>query len=463
MSVLNSECVLLPDLRTIILVLVITSFISAIALFLFYRLLKDVKGLQYAAVGAGFQAVASFFLLLRESIDVTLSIMVTNISYFLAFVFYYQASRQLTDSKPAWSFPIAVVIVLSPFFWWLQDSHYLAERIIVSSVGVSTLTFITSYVLWKNAQNLPGRLGVSLTFLLLSIISFWRIVSMTYTPVGDMTFFDFNSGYAIFLMGIISSFVITVGFIVLTSEKLHGQLRHQVNQASYARDIAQQSLKEQQHFLSMLSHEFKAPIGAIKANADAVLMLPKEKTPIVDESMQRIKQVTERLTSLVDRCLNDEWMAHSIEQGEHELYDLSLSDVLNNISAEYDIPVIRALNTDARVTGDAMFLKVLFSNLVANALKYAEHRASVSMELLETEGDYIINVKDDGPGISIQHQPYLFDKYFRVDNANSTSGSGLGLYFAKRICEMHKAVISLHCEQYTTFTVKIAKSRVEYA
>ncbi len=453
---------MLPDLRTIVLVLVITTSISAITLFLFYRLLKDVEGLKYAAIGAGFQAIASYFLLLRDSMDVTLSIMVTNVSYFLALLFYYQASRQLTGLKPAWLFPVSLIICLSPLFWWYQSSHYLAERIIISATGVAILTLMTSYVLWKNARNLPGRLGMSLTFLVLGMISLWRIANMLYAPVKDISFLDFNAAYVIFLMAIVSSFVITVGFIVLTSEKLHNQLRNEVNKVIQARDIAHQSLKEQQHFLSMLSHEFKAPIGAIKANADAALMLQQVKTPIVDESLHRIKHVSERLNTLVERCLNDEWMAHSIEQEEKALYDTSLSLVLENIATEYDIPLIHSLPSGANVLGDEMFLNVLFSNLVSNALKNAGHRSSVYMELKENNGDYIIQVVDDGPGISAEHHPYIFDKYFRVESSDSAGGSGLGLYFAKCICDMHQAVISLSCEQHTVFSVRIAKNKVSH-
>jgi hypothetical protein len=63
-----------PDLRTIVLVLVITTCIAAIALFLFYRLIKEINGMQYAAIGGGCQALGSVFLLLRDSIEPMVSV-----------------------------------------------------------------------------------------------------------------------------------------------------------------------------------------------------------------------------------------------------------------------------------------------------------------------------------------------------------------------------------------------------
>ena len=70
---------MLPDLRTIVLILVVTTFIAAIALFLFYRLIKEINGLQYAAIGGGCQALGSVFLLLRDSIDPMVSLSGLNV------------------------------------------------------------------------------------------------------------------------------------------------------------------------------------------------------------------------------------------------------------------------------------------------------------------------------------------------------------------------------------------------
>lgn len=451
---------MLPDLRTTILILAITAIVSAIILFLFYRLLKEVEGLKYAAMGAGFQAIASIFLVMRDSIDHTLSIMVSNIAYFLSMLFYYQASRLLADLKPAWLVPSGVVAIVSALLVFYLDDQYLPERIIISASCVAILAFMTSYSLWGKAKNLPGRFGVALSFFLIGIISLGRLFSAMYDPVRNINFLDFKQGYMIFLTAIISTIITTVGFIVLTSEKLQHQLRQQMSKLSKARDIAQKSLQEQQHFISMLSHEFKAPIAAINANADVVLILQKEKAPSVEDSLLRIKEVSGRLTTLVDRCLNDEWIAHAIEHNQSDLELLSLTQTLKDVSHEFGVHFQSSLTTDAKVMGEAIFLPVLFSNLISNAYKHARQKDSVTVTLL-AEGDaYIIHVSDDGHGIAEQHHQYLFDKYYRVDHNKADGGSGLGLYFAKRICDRHNGHIMLNCDELTVFTVKLPKPEV---
>tara|TARA_R110000787_G_scaffold215525_1_gene324614 strand:- start:6591 stop:7958 length:1368 start_codon:yes stop_codon:yes gene_type:complete len=450
-----------PDLRTIVLVLVVTNCIAAIALFLFYRLIKEINGLQYAALGGGSQALGSVFLLLRDSIDPMLSIMVSNTFFFLSFLFYYQAVRLLTDLKTSWVIPSTLIVILSPLFMLFPGNENLGERIIVSSLGLGILGMMCGWVLGKNAIDLPGRKGLSLMFFLFSAISLWRIPNMLITPIGEVGFLDFNAGYMIFLWGIINSIVTTIGLIILASEKLQQQLRAKVEQVSYARDIANRSLQEQQHFMTMLSHEFKAPIGAIKANADAALLLATPHTSIVEESLSRIKNVSERLNSLVERCLDDEWMAHSIENNQVSLEPVSLTQILRNVSDEFNVPFQSTVNTDAMVKGEPIFLPVLFANLIANGLRHTAHIESVQVNLLQQDNDYLVRVMDDGDGIDEQQRHYIFDKYYRADNGHSAGGSGLGLFFVKKITEMHDGEVTVNCDDgVTTFTVRLAKSEV---
>jgi signal transduction histidine kinase len=295
-------------------------------------------------------------------------------------------------------------------------------------------------------------------FFLFSAISLWRIPNMLITPIGEVGFLDFNAGYMIFLWGIINSIVTTIGLIILASEKLQQQLRVKFEQVSYARDIAHRSLQEQQHFMAMLSHEFKAPIGAIKANADAALLLATPQTGFVEESLSRIKNVSERLNSLVERCLDDEWMAHSIENNQVSLEPVSLTQILRNLSDEFNVTFHSTVSTDAVVKGESIFLPVLFANLIANALRHARNIESVQVSLLEQGNDYLVQVMDDGEGIDEQQRHYIFDKYYRADNGHSTGGSGLGLFFVKKITEMHEGEVTVNCDGLTTFTVRLTKT-----
>jgi signal transduction histidine kinase len=65
---------------------------------------------------------------------------------------------------------------------------------------------------------------------------------------------------------------------------------------------------------------------------------------------------------------------------------------------------------------------------------------------------------DDGEGIDEQQRHYIFDKYYRADNGHSTGGSGLGLFFVKKITEMHEGEVTVNCDGLTTFTVRLTKT-----
>lgn len=234
----------------------------------------------------------------------------------------------MTDLTTSWRVPATLIVLLTPLFLLFPGNENLGERIVISSLGLGVLGMMCGWVLWKNAIDLPGRKGLAVMFFLFSAISLWRMTNMLITPIEAVGFLDFNAGYMIFLWAIVNSIVTTIGLIVLASEKLQQQLKTKVEQVSYARDIANQALQEQQHFMAMLSHEFKSPIGTIKANADAALLLAMPQAPIIKDSLSRIKNVSERLTTLVERCLDNEWMVHSIENKTVHLEPVSSSRCL---------------------------------------------------------------------------------------------------------------------------------------
>jgi signal transduction histidine kinase len=445
------------DIKTLVMVLIVISFISAFALFFFSRILDQVNGLKLAAVGGGFQVLASCFCyFILDTNNLTFAIMLTDVSYYLSFVFYYQAARLLSDLKTAWRFPLGFLMVLLPVTFIFRSHDYIDERIVVTTLGIGILLMMTSYVIFKSKARLPTRIMLAFTFLLSVVACVWTIINVLMVSEQVNVASDFRVLQFAFLWLAGVSFLITLLFIILTLEKLQQQLKVQVSLLQDARDIAHDSLKQQRNFMSMLSHEFKGPIAAIKANADAVILLQKDKAPIVSASLNRMKEVSERLSKLVDHCLSNEWLAHSIEEHNSALEPLSLRDVLQKVSDEYSINV-SGIASSAMIKGEPIFLPILFSNLIDNACHYASDIDTVEFELTENTRNYIVYIRDDGPGIAQAQQAHIFERYYQANTENSDSGSGLGLYFVKRITEMHGGTVSVDCQAKTTFTVTLPK------
>jgi two-component system NtrC family sensor kinase len=103
------------------------------------------------------------------------------------------------------------------------------------------------------------------------------------------------------------------------------------------------------------------------------------------------------------------------------------------VSLEIDLPEELPL-----VNGDPVRLRLMIGNLLDNAIKYTPEGGVVKIEAEAEDGQVILRVKDNGPGIPLADQPYLYDKFFRASNApKDISGTGLGLSIVKSIVDNH--------------------------
>lgn len=110
---------------------------------------------------------------------------------------------------------------------------------------------------------------------------------------------------------------------------------------------------------------------------------------------------------------------------------------------------------------DAPTIRMVVENIVDNASKYSHEKQPVSVEVKESTRNVLIIVRDEGVGISPEDQKKLFQKFIRINNPLSTmvGGSGLGLYWAKRIVTLHRGSIrvSARLNKGSTFTVSLPK------
>lgn len=86
----------------------------------------------------------------------------------------------------------------------------------------------------------------------------------------------------------------------------------------------------------------------------------------------------------------------------------------------------------------------MVSNLVGNALKYSDTDQGVQVELSPDQGQWVLRVHDNGPGIDPQQLPHIFNSYYRGQRDGTVRGSGLGLYLVQRIAHLHGARVQAH-------------------
>ena len=110
---------------------------------------------------------------------------------------------------------------------------------------------------------------------------------------------------------------------------------------------------------------------------------------------------------------------------------------------------------------DPKLLTHILTNLITNAIKYSPRESEVLVKVDEVNQDLQFMIRDNGIGIPVDEQPYLFEPFHRCNNVGNTAGTGLGLAIVKRSVELHQGTITLESapDKGTTFLVQIPISK----
>jgi len=210
------------------------------------------------------------------------------------------------------------------------------------------------------------------------------------------------------------------------------KLTHSLNSVNDA-------LAQQRDFVALVSHEFRGPLAVIAASADNLLFSADGNAGAVALRIAKIRQAVRRMSMLIENVLaGDQLTAGQTPLPTNEMFDLN--ETLLAAKAGLDDDAARRvsfiLGKEAMVTGDRNLLEILLQNLIQNALKYSSNENFVTVQLLNEEKFVIVNVMDEGIGVTINDRERIFQKYYRVAGQR-VSGSGLGLYISREIARQH--------------------------
>lgn len=223
--------------------------------------------------------------------------------------------------------------------------------------------------------------------------------------------------------------------------------------------------KEKFNFVRMVTHELKAPVGAIQGYLDLILDgLLDDKPEKQHEILQRSRDRAAALLKLIGDLLSVMKMRSGLVRRNFEPV------ALDNLAK--DIVALLKVDADAKnislelaaapdfppIEADKSNMEELITNLVSNAIKYNRTGGSVTLSLKRHSRQHVaVECRDTGLGIPQEAIPRLFDEFFRVRNqaTNQITGTGLGLSIVKEIVEAHGGRINVESEleKGTTFTV----------
>jgi two-component system, OmpR family, phosphate regulon sensor histidine kinase PhoR len=210
--------------------------------------------------------------------------------------------------------------------------------------------------------------------------------------------------------------------------------------------------KTRRDFIANVSHELRTPLTSIQGYAETLLENPEENhvrdfLEIIRKNAARMSRLTEDLLTLA-RVESGEQRFDIEEVSAEEL----LADALESfreVARSYQVELLTENDaTGKNVRADREAIHQIFSNLIENALKYATAGKRVALGAREIAGGVEFYVRDFGPGISSEHLPRLFERFYRVDKARSreSGGTGLGLAIAKHIVLAHQGTIRAESE-----------------
>lgn len=199
-------------------------------------------------------------------------------------------------------------------------------------------------------------------------------------------------------------------------------------------------------FISNLSHELRTPLAAIKAVVDTLADGAIDDREAAQEFLQAVNGEIVRLTVMVDDLLQ----LSRIESGAMQLRrrEVSVRDMLLECVARV-LPLAERKQLRIEYSGgdltadvDPAELSRAVTNLLSNAVKFLEPGDNIWLSSWATDGDLIIEVRDDGPGVERADLPRLFERFYKGDKARTTEGAGLGLAIVKHIVQAHGGTVA---------------------
>lgn len=217
-------------------------------------------------------------------------------------------------------------------------------------------------------------------------------------------------------------------------------------------------------FVSNVSHEFKTPINAIEGYA-MLLQDPGQEAEERAECAEKILVNARRLSELVGNILLISRVENQNMPFEQTVYRLDeqireaivmLEPNWSEKQLDFDVDLQRI-----EYCGTEKLLYHVWSNLIGNAVKFSYPEGLIKIRLYMLDGAVVFKVADAGPGISVQEQSHIFEKFYQADTSHKSEGNGLGLALVKKILDVLGGRIEVHSDPGfgAAFTVSLPVRR----
>ena len=206
------------------------------------------------------------------------------------------------------------------------------------------------------------------------------------------------------------------------------------------------ALATQRAFIADAAHTLRTPLTAVHLQTQMVARATEDAER--QQTVAALQRGVERATHLVHQLLTLARLEP--EAAQQPQVRVALNPLLHTVIADH-VPLATEKRIDLGLTrddlaclmGDADSLRILFGNLLENAIRYTPEGGTVDVQITSVPDAIQVEVIDTGPGIPPAERTRVFDRFYRREGTDAP-GSGLGLAIVKTIAERHQAQITLH-------------------
>lgn len=228
-------------------------------------------------------------------------------------------------------------------------------------------------------------------------------------------------------------------------------------------DEQKDAIDREKQFITNASHDLKTPLAAIRGHVSLIRRRGESHPEVIPTSIDFIDKESKRLERLSNQLL-------TLEKKDSSSFTmLNMSEIVLD-----EIEKIQSLTNrmfSSRVEADSMIearrvdVQQVIQNLLENAVKYSVESSTIEVELRTNQSELLLEVRDEGIGISDENKKRIFERFYRVDASRTSDieGSGIGLSIVKEIIDDYQGSIMIkdNKPKGTVFLVKLPKEKMK--
>jgi len=226
-------------------------------------------------------------------------------------------------------------------------------------------------------------------------------------------------------------------------------------------DRIQSLIRNMHNMTDNIAHDLRSPLARIRILAETSLDQSTD-----TQSVKRIAENTivecDRLTQMINTSLDVAEAEAGVARVQHDTLEIhsvieDVCELYHPLAEQNSIEFDYELAGDCELIGDTTSIQRMLSNLLDNAIKYTPQGGSIDVTLQCLAYHVNIMISNNGPGIDPEHQQHIFNRFFRIDQSRATTGSGLGLSYARAVARSHGGDISVFSEpnENTVFSITL--------